>query len=79
MGLPEDAEAAASSTKLTSIEARKDDGPAAEGPAKRSPISATGVYGASQGAPHGQYVVRQGDDVQEVSAIYVRTVGWATK
>lgn len=35
-------------------------------PAKRSPISATGVYGASPS----QYVIRHGDDAQEVRGSY---------
>lgn len=35
-------------------------------PAKRSPISASGVYGASPS----QYVIRHGDDAQEVRGSY---------
>ena len=31
-------------------------------PAKRSPLTASGVYGASQN----QYIIRHGDDAQEV-------------
>ncbi|KAI4498017.1 hypothetical protein M0802_006841 [Mischocyttarus mexicanus] len=38
-----------------------------KGPAKRSPISANGVYGASPS----QYVIRHGDDAQELSPEYL--------
>ncbi|XP_043497039.1 chromatin modification-related protein EAF1-like [Polistes fuscatus] len=41
-----------------------------KGPAKRSPISANGVYGASPS----QYVVRHGDDAQELSPDYLSAV-----
>lgn len=34
-------------------------------PAKRSPLSASGVYGASPN----QYIIRHGDDAQEVNLI----------
>ncbi|CAB0042413.1 unnamed protein product [Trichogramma brassicae] len=55
-----------SSDKLEKAAAVVEDTPSKDEKAKRSPIAATAVYGASP-QHHGQYVIRHGDDAPEVS------------
>ncbi|KAL7300253.1 hypothetical protein TKK_0006891 [Trichogramma kaykai] len=59
-----------SSDKLEKAAAAVEDTPSKDDKAKRSPIAATAVYGASP-QHHGQYVIRHGDDAPEVGPEYL--------